>query len=496
MSSLYPDLGNLELNDQPRAATRRSAPQPPTAQGQFPTLHADGVTAIHQPFQYGFGSQARTFQATQLVKISDPTPPGWALLTVSEANLIGNNFFQSITDTVKLQNGRIEAHQCFENNENNEDCTLKLIGQCVNPDEADGRRFDSIIRISNAVATPPGWAVLTVAEAKKNDSKVLDLLLEHETARLTNGKVQDKQILTQLVLAEGEDLSECSHKVIGKCSNPDEADLYKTAEPAEAPTRQPSAPSEASFGDEEIGKDGFNQFSSDKNTGYKDSSIEVDSSTIGTDTGMPIIKNAKTIDDFAGFTAHPLLKHLCNANVLRLRHFFENKHTKFEIRTDDSPHVFVQGKEEESMINGFTLKVLSLGIVKTKFELSLSDNSGQKMITIIRPIGASTFLQVYLEYFGKHEFIGKIQPTGFNLNRISYNIYDENARHVYTFQGGMLRGLFSDGYELVNPNKKSQKFAKYARNGDISFTGKDKEHLFMKHRMLIMAAGMIMKLHI
>jgi len=524
--SLYPDLNNVSTSQPKPATRRRAAPEAPTnpETSQFPTMHADGKTAYTpEKFQYGFAvpTNSRLFIQTQFISNKEPTPSGWAILTVAEANLCGTGFLSGLGgQTCKLQDGRIEAGQIFENSEGNLDCEWKFIGHCHNPQEADdvdsrmasmsisNRDFaGNIIRIANAVATPTGWAVLTVDEATAHLQKCLSLLQDHETARLTNGKIQSGQILTQLVL-QGQDLSECSHKIIGKCVNPAEADILPGSMKVLTPS--PSAPSiapeEQSENDADFGTAPSDQFTAKPSLAMvPDHKLELHPTQLGSETGQLIVKNPKTPDDFAGYTAHPLLKHLCNANTLRLRHFFENRHTKFEIRTDDSPHVFVQGKQEESMINGFTLKVLSLGIVKTKFELSLSDNAGQRMITVVRPIGASTFLNVYFEYFGKKEFIGKVQPTGFNLNRISYNIFNENAYHIYTFQGGMLRGLFSDGYELVNPNKKKQVYAKYARNGDIKlltqkgaqlqFPG-DEGRMMMKHRMLILAAGMVMKLHV
>jgi len=211
----------------------------------------------------------------------------------------------------------------------------------------------------------------------------------------------------------------------------------------------------------------------------------------------PVIENPKTSDDFYGYTADPVLKQICYGKKFALRNHKEKKITKFEVRVDDQAFMLLQGSEKDQMLNGFSLKVLSLGIVKTRFSFALSDNMGTKVIEASRGIGASTFIDLNFHYYGEKVKCGYIQPTGFNLNRISYNIYDVNRRHLFTFQSGMLRGLFSDGYSLVTPNKK-ETLAKFARNGDVIFEGRGLEpgQVDMKQKLLVLAAGMIMQMHI
>jgi len=211
----------------------------------------------------------------------------------------------------------------------------------------------------------------------------------------------------------------------------------------------------------------------------------------------PIIEEPKTTDDYAGYTADPVLKQICYGTKFALRNHKEKGVTKFEVRVNDAPYMLLQGSEKDQMLNGFSLKVLSLGIVKTRFSFALSDNHGTQVIEASRGIGASTFIDLNFHYFGEKLKCGYIQPTGFNLNRISYHIYDENKRHLFTFQSGMLRGLLSSGYDLVLPNKK-EKFATFARNGDLVYSGRGLDHsvIPMKQKLLILATCQIMQMHI
>merc|ERR1712170_215183 len=115
----------------------------------------------------------------------------------------------------------------------------------------------------------------------------------------------------------------------------------------------------------------------------------------------------------------------------------------------------------DQMLNGFSLKVLTLGIVKTRFIFSLMDTQGAKVFEAYRKIGTSTSIDVDLTYFKDAIKCGQIHPTGFNLNRISYHVYDDAKRKIFTLQSGVLRGIFTDGYDLVLPDK--TKIGTYSR---------------------------------
>merc|ERR1712117_316829 len=203
----------------------------------------------------------------------------------------------------------------------------------------------------------------------------------------------------------------------------------------------------------------------------------------------PIVENCQSEDDFAGFTADPVLNVICRGQKFELKCRKEKGVTKFEIRVDDQPAILLNGAEKDQMLNGFSLKVLTLGIVKTRFSFALNDTQGAKVFEAYRKIGTSTSIDVDLTYFKDSIKCGQIQPTGFNLNRISYHVFDDAKRKVFTLQGGILRGVFSDGWDLVLPDKK--KIGTY-RRGVLEFKEQGvpgtAKFITMKQKILAIAA--------
>jgi len=214
----------------------------------------------------------------------------------------------------------------------------------------------------------------------------------------------------------------------------------------------------------------------------------------------PILQTAQSEDDFAGFTADPVLHNICAGSKFKLGKHKEKGVTKFEIRVDDQPHILLTGSEKDQMLNGFSLKVVTLGIVKTRFAFSLNDTQGAKVFECSRGVGMSKYINVDMTYFKESIKCGKIYPTSFNVNRVTYPIYDENNRHLFTFQGGMLRGLFSDGWDLILPDKKT-KVATYDK-GLLEFKGQDKaipgtaSYITMKQKLLAIACCELIQMHI
>jgi len=214
----------------------------------------------------------------------------------------------------------------------------------------------------------------------------------------------------------------------------------------------------------------------------------------------PILQTAQSEDDFSGYTADPVLQNICAGNKFKLGKHKEKGITKFEIRVDDQPHILLTGSEKDQMLNGFSLKVLTLGIVKTRFAFSLNDTQGAKVFECSRGVGTSKFINVEMTYFKDSVKCGKIYPTSFNVNRVTYPIYDDNGRHLFTFQGGMLRGLFSDGWDLILPDKKT-KVATYNK-GTLEFKGQDKaipgtaSFVTMKQKLLAIACCELIQMHI
>merc|ERR1712117_513464 len=203
----------------------------------------------------------------------------------------------------------------------------------------------------------------------------------------------------------------------------------------------------------------------------------------------PVLENCQSVDDFAGFTADPVLNVICRGQKFELKNRKEKGVTKFEIRVDDQPAILLNGAEKDQMLNGFSLKVLTLGIVKTRFSFALNDTQGAKVFEAYRKIGTSTSIDVDLTYFKDSIKCGQIQPTGFNLNRISYHVFDDAKRKVFTLQGGILRGIFSDGWDLVLPDKK--KIGTY-RRGVLEFKEQGvpgtAKFITMKQKILAIAA--------
>merc|ERR1712038_508144 len=211
----------------------------------------------------------------------------------------------------------------------------------------------------------------------------------------------------------------------------------------------------------------------------------------------PIVENCQSEDDFAGFTADPVLNVICRGQKFELKCRKEKGVTKFEVRVDDQPAILLNGAEKDQMLNGFSLKVLTLGIVKTRFSFALNDTQGAKVFEAYRKIGTSTFIDVDLTYFKDAIKCGQIQPTGFNLNRITYHVYDDAKRKVFTLQGGVLRGVFSDGWDLVLPDKK--KIGTY-RRGVLEFKEQGvpgtATFITMKQKILAIAACQLIQLHV
>lgn len=211
----------------------------------------------------------------------------------------------------------------------------------------------------------------------------------------------------------------------------------------------------------------------------------------------PIVENCQSEDDFAGFTADPVLNVICRGQKFELKCRKEKGVTKFEVRVDDQPAILLNGSEKDQMLNGFSLKVLTLGIVKTRFSFSLNDTQGAKVFEAYRKIGTSTSIDVDLTYFKDSIKCGQIQPTGFNLNRISYHVFDDAKRKIFTLQGGVLRGIFSSGWDLVLPDKK--KVGTYS-NGVLEFKEQGvpgtAKFITMKQKILAIAACQLIQLHV
>merc|ERR1711912_151288 len=87
----------------------------------------------------------------------------------------------------------------------------------------------------------------------------------------------------------------------------------------------------------------------------------------------PIVENCQSEDDFAGFTADPVLNVICRGQKFSLKRFQQKGNSKLEVRVDNQPAILLSGSEKDQMLNGFSLKVLTLGIVKTRFAFSLND---------------------------------------------------------------------------------------------------------------------------
>jgi len=209
----------------------------------------------------------------------------------------------------------------------------------------------------------------------------------------------------------------------------------------------------------------------------------------------PVLVNCQSEDDFAGFTADPVLNKMCCGEKFQLKNHKQKGVTKFEVRVNDQSGIIMEGSEKDQMLNGFSLKVLTLGIVKTRFSFSLMDTQGATVFEAYRGIGTSTFVDVDLTYFKDKIKCGRIQPTGFNINRISYHIYDDKKEKVFTVQGGILRGLFSDGWEIVRPDGK--KIGNYGK-GVLIFTKPGVPgtagYVTMKQKILAIAACQLIQL--
>jgi hypothetical protein len=193
------------------------------------------------------------------------------------------------------------------------------------------------------------------------------------------------------------------------------------------------------------------------------------------------------------------LLQIANAQSLHIYHT-KKGHGKmgFEIKPDGKKFIALQGSEDANMLNGFSLKVLTLGIVNTKFSISL--HAGEtKCFEIYRPIGSSEYIEIYFTPDGSRPWeeakikIGYVRPTSINLTRIQYAIHDSNKIEVGRMSSSALRGLFNDNFEYVT--KKKEKGCKLQKNGLLTFTntgcGFD---IHMK--LLCLAASILIKFNI
>lgn len=196
-----------------------------------------------------------------------------------------------------------------------------------------------------------------------------------------------------------------------------------------------------------------------------------------------------------------IMTRLASAIRINFKRFKVKNLTKFEIRLDGDPNIQISGSENDNMLDGFSLKVLSLGIVNTRFGIKLYDiasndpnkdvTSQKPLLTISRYVGLSDYIEVACpQNPEKQQIIGYIYPTGFTLNKITYNICNIHKQVMYKFESGMMRGLFSDGYSLVNLNRTN--LGKLLR-GSIEL--KHANSMDVGSKLLTLATGLIMTLH-
>ena len=98
---------------------------------------------------------------------------------------------------------------------------------------------------------------------------------------------------------------------------------------------------------------------------------------------------------------------IAQANTLKIDHskIKDGFHGRvgYEIRPDGKTFIALHGLEDARMLNGFTLTVLTLGIVNTTFSISLSagsDSEASKVLELKRPLGASDYIEVWFSPFG------------------------------------------------------------------------------------------------
>jgi len=199
------------------------------------------------------------------------------------------------------------------------------------------------------------------------------------------------------------------------------------------------------------------------------------------------------------------LSKLATANSIQIMNS-KSGHGKmgFEIRPNKESYISMFGAEDNNMINGFSLKVLTLGLVNTKFSLSLNSNGvtndGQpsKVLEITRPIGMSEYIEVWLAEFGdfdkRKRLIGYVRPTSFKLTRIEFAVCGPKKVERGRMRSYALRGLFTDGYEFVQAGSKATG-AKMDRSGLISLT-QTGQQFDLENRLLLVAAGMLIKFNI
>lgn len=195
-----------------------------------------------------------------------------------------------------------------------------------------------------------------------------------------------------------------------------------------------------------------------------------------------------------------LLK-LANSKSLHIQHS-KPGHGKmsFEILADAEKYKILSGVEDSNMINGFSLKVLTLGIVNTKFSLSFNSD-GKKVFEILRPIGSSNYIEIYLNSIGAEigndkkfnqdkKLIGYVRPTSFNINKIQFAVCNENKVEIGRFSTGVLRGLLSDKFEYVSTTRRKK--CKLHRHGLIDFTESGRKD-DVNVKLLYLAAAIMIK---
>ena len=203
-----------------------------------------------------------------------------------------------------------------------------------------------------------------------------------------------------------------------------------------------------------------------------------------------------------------------SSSSIKIDKSYGSKKTKFEIGANCSKafeNLVFYGSVDDQMLNGFSLKVLTLGIVNTRFSISFycrdennqsnSSEMDRKCLEISRPIGASNHIEVWFSSHGdwktNKQKIGYVLPGSFDIGTIKFHVMSPQKVDRGTFKSGMARGLFSDDYTFIGPIGKSGgvKGAKMTRDGTIKFTDTGKQY-DLHTKLLVMCAAIIMKTNI
>jgi len=199
---------------------------------------------------------------------------------------------------------------------------------------------------------------------------------------------------------------------------------------------------------------------------------------------------------------------LQNCSNIKVDKSYQTKKTKFEIGVNCQKameNIVLYGSVDDQMLNGFSLKLLTLGIVNTRFSISFSckeegrsSEPDRKCLEISRPIGTSDHIEIWFSPHGDFQSnkqkIGYVLPESLNINSIKFQVLSAQKIQRGTFKSGMARGLFSDDYTFICAGGKV-KGATMKRDCNIQFTETGKQ--FDLHtKLLVLCAGIIIKTNI